>query len=81
MKKDLGEIRDDLVNEVDTAKAITEFLILIQTGAYSFEKYGITFETVQSAFCLMAKAAEDHARKLDLLTDDFADFQNDLKTK
>ena len=81
MKKSLEDIRDELENEVETAKALTEVMILIHTGAYSFEQYEVTFETVQSLFCLMAKISEKHVRNLDILTDDLADFSNEIKAK
>lgn len=78
MKKNLEDIRDKLENEVETAKALTEVMILIHTGAYSFEQYEVTFETVQNLFCLMAKISEKHVHNLDILTDELVDFQNDL---
>ena len=81
MKKTLEDIRDELENEVETAKALTEVMILIHTGAYSFDQYEVTFETVQSLFCLMAKISEKHVNKLDILTDDLADFSNEIKAK
>lgn len=81
MKKTLEDIRDELENEAETAKALTEVMILIHTGAYGFDQYEVKFETVQNLFCLMAKISEKHVRNLDILTDDIADFQNDLKVK
>ena len=81
MKKNLEDIREELENEVETAKALTEVMILIHTGAYSFDQYEVTFETVQNLFGLMAKISEKHVNKLDILTDDLADFYNDLKVK
>lgn len=81
MKKTLEDIRDELENEVETAKALTEVMILIHTGAYSFDNYEVTFETVQNFFCLMAKISEKHVNKLDILTDNLTDFNNDLKVK
>ena len=81
MKKTLEDIRDELENEVETAKALTEVMILIHTGAYSFDQYEVMFETVQNLFCLMAKISEKHVRNLDILTDELTDFHNELKTK
>lgn len=81
MKKTLEDIRDELVNEVETAKALNEVMILIHTGAYSFDNYEITFETVQNFFGLMAKISEKHVNKLDIMTDDLADFSNEIKVK
>lgn len=81
MEKDLEELREKLVKEVGTANAIAEFLILIHTGAYGFEHYDVNFEMVQNAFCLMADISEKHANKLEILTDDIANLQNDLKSK
>ena len=81
MKKNLEDIREELENEVETAKALNEVMILIHTGAYSFDNYEVKFETVQNLFGLMAKISEKHVNKLDILTDDLADFHNDLKVK
>ncbi|MCM1024011.1 MAG: hypothetical protein NC395_08150 [Prevotella sp.] len=81
MKKNLEEIRDELITETETAKAISEVMILLRTGVYGFEQHGVGFETVQNAFGLMAEVSETHANKLDILTDDLTDLQNDLKLK
>lgn len=81
MKKSLEDIRDELENEVETAKALTEVMILIHTDAYSFDNYEVTFETVQNLFCLMAKISEKHVNSLDILTDNLTDFNNELKAK
>ena len=81
MKKTLEDIRDELENEVETAKALTEVMILIHTGAYSFDSYEVTFETVQNFFGLVAKISEKHVNKLDILTDDLTDFSNEIKSK
>ena len=76
MKKNLENIRDELLKEIETARALTEAMILIHTGAYSFEQYQVTFETVQNFFCLLARISEKHVNNLDILTDDLADFSN-----
>lgn len=81
MKKNLDEIRDELENEVETAKALTEVMILIHTGAYGFDQYEVTFETVQNFFGLMARVSEKHVHNLDILTDNLTDFHNELKVK
>lgn len=81
MKKSLEDIRDKLENEVETAKALTEVMILIHAGSYSLDQYEVMFETVHNFFGLMAKISEEHVRNLDILTDDLMDFHNDLKTK
>lgn len=81
MKKSLEDIRNELENEVETAKALTEVMILIHTGAYSFDNYEVMFETVQNFFGLMAKISEKHVNKLDILTDNLTDFNNELKAK
>ncbi len=81
MKKPLENIRNERENEVETAKALTEVMILIHTGAYSFDNYEVTFETVQNFFCLMAKISEKDVNKLDILTDNLTDFNNDFKVK
>ena len=81
MKKNLEDIREELENEVETAKALNEVMILIHTGAYSFDNYEVKFETVQNLFGLMAKISKKHVNKLDILTDDLADFQKDIKVK
>ncbi len=81
MKNSLEDIRDELENEVETAKALTEVMILVHTGAYGFDQYEVTFESVQNLFGLMAKISEKHVNSLDILTDELTDFQNDLKVK
>ena len=79
MKKNLEDIRDKLTNEVETAKALAEVMVLIRTGSYSFDQYEVTFETVQNFFGLMAEISERHVNSLDILTDDLMDLSNDLK--
>lgn len=81
MKKNLEDIRDKLENEVETAKALAEVMVLIHTGAYSFDRYEVTFENFQNFFGLMAEISEKHVNNLDILTDDLMDFSNDLKNK
>ncbi|MDE7279457.1 MAG: hypothetical protein K2N26_07010 [Oscillospiraceae bacterium] len=80
MKKNLEDIRDKLENEVETAKALAEAMILIHAGSYSFDQYEVMFENVQHFFGLMVEISENHVRSLDILTDDLTDFHNDLKT-
>lgn len=79
MKKNLEDIRNKLEDEVRTAKALTEAIILIHTGSYGFDQYEVMFETVQNFFGLMAKISEKHVNTLDILTDDITDFCNALK--
>ena len=81
MKKTLEDVRNKLEDEVQTAKALTEALIIIHTGSYSIDQYEVMFETVQNFFGLMAKISEKHAGKLDILIDDITDICNDLKAK
>lgn len=81
MKKNLEDIRNKLEDEVQTAKALTEAIILIHTGSYSFDQYEVMFETVQNFFGLMAKISEKHVNTLDILTDDITDICNELKVK
>lgn len=81
MKKNLSDIRDTLENEVETAKALTEVMILIHTGAYSFDQYEVTFETVQNFFGLMAEISKKHVNNLDIMIDDLTDINSELKNK
>lgn len=80
MKQNLEDIRDKLENEVETAKALAEVMMLIHAGAYSLDQYEVMFESVQHFFGLMVEITENHVRSLDILTDDLTDLNNDLKT-
>ena len=46
MKKNLSDIRNTLNDEVETAKALAEAMILIHAGSRSFDTYEVMFETV-----------------------------------
>lgn len=79
MKKNLKDIMNTLEDEVQTAKALAEAMILIHAGSRGFDTYEVMFETVQDFFGLMAEISENHVRSLDILTDDLMDIHNDLK--
>lgn len=79
MKKNLEDIRNKLEDEVHTAKALTEAIVLIHTGSCSFDLHEVMFETVQDFFGLIAEISEKHVNTLEILTDDITDFCNDLK--
>lgn len=81
MKKNLTDIQNKLEDEVRTAKALTEAMILIHAGACGFDQYEVMFETVQDFFGLIARLSEEHANALDILTDDLTDFNFDLKNQ
>lgn len=81
MKKDLGEIRDKLENEIDTAQAMAEVLLFISSGIYGFERNGLTFQSVSSAFDLFADIFAEHVQSLNSIANCLVDFDNDLKIK
>lgn len=81
MKNNLDDIRNKLENEAETAKSLTEVMMLIHAGAYSLDQYEVMFENVQHFFGLMAEVSENHARSLDIMIDDLTDLNNDLKIK
>ncbi len=81
MKNNLEAIRDKLENELDTAKGLSEIMLLIHTGICGYERNGITFKTVNNAFCLIAGICDSHVQSLDSLANELIDFQNDIKIK
>jgi len=81
MKNNLEDIRDKLENELDTAKGLSEIMMLIHAGICGYEKNGITFKTVNNAFCLIAGICDSHVQSLDDLANELIDFQNELKLK
>lgn len=81
MKKNLEDIVNALESEIETAKALSQVMILIHAGSYSIDTYEIKFAEIQNFFGLMSKISEKHANNLDILTDELIDFSNDLKNK
>ncbi len=81
MKNNLEDIRNKLENELDTAKGLSEIMLLISAGISGYERNGITFKTVSNAFCLIAGICDSHVQSLDSLANELIDFQNDIKIK
>lgn len=81
MKQNLEEIRQNLEDEIDTARALSEFMTLIHAGAYSFEKNEITFKNVKNAFSLFSQISSEHVHNLDMIADRLIDFYNDMKSE
>lgn len=81
MKKTLEDIREELEIEIDDAQGLSEIMLLIHTGSRSFDKDGITFQSVKSAFSLIAKLFDEHVQNLNTLANELVDFHNDLKIK
>ena len=81
MKKNLEDIREDLEIEIDTAQGLSEIMLIIGANSRSFERNGITFENISSAFSLIAKLFDEHVQNLNTLANKLVDFHNDIKVK
>lgn len=79
MKNNLETIGERLDNEIETAKGLSEIMLLIRIGTGGYERNGITFERVNNAFDLIQKIFHYHVRNLDSLANELVDFQNSLK--
>lgn len=81
MKKNLDDIRENLEIEIDTAKALSEIMVLLHASSRSFDQNEITFNAVKNVFELISEIADNHVRNLDTVANELVDFHNDLKTK
>ncbi|MDE6745525.1 MAG: hypothetical protein K2J72_02675 [Oscillospiraceae bacterium] len=81
MKKNLDDIRENLEIEIDTAKALSEIMVLLHAGSHSFDQNEITFNAVKNVFELISEIADNHVRNLDTVANELVDFHNDLKIK
>ncbi len=81
MKNNLEAIGEKLETELETAKGLSEIMLLIHAGTGGYERNGITFESVNNAFGLILKIFYDHVQSLDLLANDLVDACNELKSR
>ncbi len=81
MKNNLEAIGEKLETEIETAKGLSEIMLLIHAGTGGYERNGITFESVNNAFSLILKIFYDHVQSLDLLANDLVDACNELKSR